>query len=1611
MKCLRCSLFYLFILVCGITYAQQISVDDTKTPQQLIQDHLVSGCVESNNVSSPINGSLNNLISYGYFEKQNSNFPFENGIVISSGEVNRIGNGEDNGIITSGNFQWGTDPAIEDALGIGNTLNATTIQFEFSSISDRIEFNYILASEEYYANFPCSFSDGFAFLIRKAGTQDSYENIALVPGSSTPVNTTTIRPEITGFCDAQNEEYFAGFSMGDTNFNGRTEVLTAVANIEPYEVYEIKLVVADQNDTNYDTAVFIEGNSFGSTIDLGEDFQTCASQVLLNGDINNPSAIYSWFLNGELIADANTPTLSATESGNYRVEASIALNNSDCILTDDINLTIDTAQSADPVSDFVLCDTNNNGIQNFDLSTKTQEVLESVMASTYDISFHVNLDDAQQNTNAINGSINNSSNPQTVHTRIEDLNSGCIIYSTFNLVVSELPAIANPTPLILCAPVEQNGQIAIDLSQKDEEITNGNPDLSVSYHSNSDDAQSGSNALILPYVNSNENETIFISVIDSTTGCISTTTLELSVIDEPEINSEEPLYLDACDEDHDGNASFDLTTIIPLAIEDVEGYLISFHETIEDAEAGINAVENTTNYSNIEENVQTIFIRVQASTSDCYSVAPVELHTNLLLTGTNIRDFSACDEDGDGVEGFYFDSIATSIINGIPNLAVTFHLTEEERDNEVNAIDADLVFYNTSNPQTIYINLYSPTCHDVAQFNLIVNQIVEFETVDTLYVCDEDQDGLTTVDLESFDEAVTFGQEGFSVVYFASEEDAESNSNPLPRFYENTTSPFTLYPRIIADDTGCGSTNAFQVIIRLAPVTNTPEGIVICDMDLDGFHLLNLNDVIPEVVSSTSNRLISFHTNASDAEIGNNSIINTEAYNAQTEEIFIRVENTDTGCHSIEVLDVIVNTFPIIGDNGLINQYLICENSSDGIADFIFATRDDEIIGNQLGKETSYYLSQNDADNRENAIDKNAPFSNISNPQTIYVRLENTSDMSCYDTGSFEIYVSTNPEFNIPTDIIICDDISNNGTEIIDFQSKITEIIEGHPDIQLVTFHVTEDDAINGLNPLQEGYSSEVNPQEIFARIDNGTECQSITSFVFTVIQAPSVSLPAPLSACDNNFDGYEIFDLTESEFDIFDIRQDDIEVSYHVTYNDADQGINVITNPENHNHDTSSEGVYIRVTNTISNCYVILPLEIEINLPPQFNNFGRYEVCPNGEGTVDLNEVTALAIENTEGILISYHNTADEALNNINPLDLIYTYSHNTEDIFIRAENQNSSCVNTYRFQLKVFSQPFANAVGPIEYCDDNLDGQLEVDLSEKYGAILGTQNPDRIVISYHINETDALSGANPLPDLYFATDGDVIYTRAENILTGCFGTSQFDIFINPLPTLNIGDQVVCIDNLPLLVDANTGIETDTYLWSTGETSSSIEITTIGDYWVTVTTKDGCETSENFNVSESESATIEFTEVLDFSDPNNITITVSGIGDYLYILDDGEPQESNVFEHVSLGYHIITIIDLNGCAPITKEVLVIDAPKFFTPNNDGQFDTWHITGVETLPGTEIFIYDRYGRLLKKLSWNTPGWDGLFNGDKLRADDYWFKAFVKRGQIAFEVNGHFALRR
>ena len=95
-------------------------------------------------------------------------------------------------------------------------------------------------------------------------------------------------------------------------------------------------------------------------------------------------------------------------------------------------------------------------------------------------------------------------------------------------------------------------------------------------------------------------------------------------------------------------------------------------------------------------------------------------------------------------------------------------------------------------------------------------------------------------------------------------------------------------------------------------------------------------------------------------------------------------------------------------------------------------------------------------------------------------------------------------------------------------------------------------------------------------------------------------------------------------------------------------------------------------------------------------------------------------------------------------------------------------------------------------------------------------------------------------------------------------------------------------------------------------------------------------------------------------------------------------------------------------------EVFVLGFPKFFTPNNDGFNDTWNIKGLsnEFTQNSTIFIYDRYGKLIKQINPSNQGWNGLFNGYMLSNSDYWFVAeLIDQTGVTRTLRGHFSLIR
>lgn len=319
------------------------------TPLQLVKDVLISSgtnsCVTptvSNVQVSPNLPATNAQRSWGYFHKGTTNFPFQDGIVLSTGYANKAGNNYISSTLGD-DLPTGSDPDLVAATNPSATLNdAVILEFDFVPTSSQVKFNYLFASEEYTGSFPCSFSDAFALLLRPTAG-GPYVNMAILPAPGTgPVSVTNIHPQdsFTGFdmgCGAPNVSFFGGYNTSniETNFNGRTVPLQATATVVPGQSYHFKMVLADAIDSSYDSAVFLEGGSFNIGVELldpnggtlPEEINVCDNiPQVITASVNDPNMNYQWFYNGVAIQGATTPTITATQPGNYEIQVTFPGN-------------------------------------------------------------------------------------------------------------------------------------------------------------------------------------------------------------------------------------------------------------------------------------------------------------------------------------------------------------------------------------------------------------------------------------------------------------------------------------------------------------------------------------------------------------------------------------------------------------------------------------------------------------------------------------------------------------------------------------------------------------------------------------------------------------------------------------------------------------------------------------------------------------------------------------------------------------------------------------------------------------------------------------------------------------------------------------------------------------------------------------------------------------------------------------------------------------------------------------------------------------------------------------------------------------------------------------
>jgi gliding motility-associated-like protein len=1606
------NVFIFFFLSVHIYFlhAQQIITDNTLQPNQLIENLIGSDCATVSNITSSINGNINNIISYGTFDSGTSNFPIQNGIILSTGSVSSAGNIYNAQNLNEGEITWETDSDILDVLGIDQTLNATSIEFDFSSVNNFVAFKYLLASDEYQQEYPCTFKDVFAVLIKRAGTTEPYINIALVPETAAAITTNTIRPDIDGFCEAENETYFQGYNLGNTNFNGSTTVLTASTSIIPNETYNIKFIIADHIDERFDSAVFISAEGFGNSIDLGPDRSICGSDLTLNADINNPSAIYNWYFNGNLMAGQNSPTLNVSQSGTYNVEVSIRSPSGSCVMEDSIELEIIPFQPAAPIQDITICDNlPNDSLYEFDFPLlKNDEIFDNLSSTNYNISYHFSQEDALNNSNPIIDVYQNTEETETIYVRTESLSGDCLQIGSFYISVLNSPNTDDIT-LEIC-----NGEIteitfAPNLNTLDFHVANFEFNRSVSYYRNEVDAINQINPLE-DYPPLDEGIPFFIArVEDIFSGCYTLVNVNFEYQQPPTL-PQKYIINNCLPIDHfeftDGESIFFDTKVYSYNLLDyielLENEYPDFTFRILDFILVFPPVISSSNPS--------INANFGVSIGDyCEFPIVLEFHKNLMysILGEEVVIEECDDGSNDGITNFNLEVISETIKNGY-DINIELYETEEEAINHENPIDLTLP-YSVTNTQDLFIESSYQDCTyiSILKLNVLESTSLLPQITDACGYYNA-IDNTTTIYLQQFNDLMAQDVFSNNIEYYLTEEDALNGENVLGETYAINGNTQRFYVKMSDLFLQCPDIETLDVTINGQINIDALEPLKVCDDNQDGYENIDLESYIQTEFLDAANYNISYYLSSDDAIEDNSAISEPSMFNTTTDEIFIRIEEPGTDCFAINNFEIQIYSSPQLGE---ISNFINCEIDINNPSGFLFGNKDFEILNDQIGIQVLYFETEDNAINNQDPIDKNNPYIANSNPQTIYVRLENIDEDSCYKIAPMQIEIRQAPVYIVPTDVFECD-VNNTGLVNTNLNDKITEITNGSSQNLNVSFHLTPLNANVGVNELPLNYTTSSNSQLVYSRIENiDSGCVEVVSFYINALSLPEVNFNQTFTACSDNYNINVQWDLTQYEVEILDGRQYNTDFTYFTSQADLESHINPIVNPENHTNTSNPETVFVKIRNATTNCYASVPFKLIVNQAPPINQIENYQVCKNNDNLVNLSEITPVLFDDTYNVLVSYHANEQDANENQNALSLDYNYSNNSEILYVRSEYSTTHCFGVYPFQLIVNPNPVAYPPNNLMACDDDFDGLLQFDLSQQNAAILNGQNPNDFSVSYYNSQNNAIENLSPRDTDYLAYDGEIIFVRVENNITGCFDTTQFSIIVNPLPILDIEDQVICLNNLPLVVSANTNNPLDSYLWSTGPASSEIEIFDTGTYSVTITNQFGCEYTSTFNVTESESAVINVVETIDFSDPNNITVTVNGIGNYLYQLNDLPVQISNVFVNVPLGYNTIKVIDQNGCGEVTKEVMVIDVPKFFTPNADSRNDTWHISGVESLPGTTIHIFDRYGKLLIKLDHNSPGWDGTYNGNDMATADYWYIAEVIQNGLSFDIKGHFTLRR
>lgn len=976
---------------------------------------------------------------------------------------------------------------------------------------------------------------------------------------------------------------------------------------------------------------------------------------------------------------------------------------------------------------------------------------------------------------------------------------------------------------------------------------------------------------------------------------------------------------------------------------------------------------------------------------DGYTIPNTDyLSTAIIIIDTQPTDIVVCEGSDNNISliSLTYDSIQWEVsTDGINWNTIIDNATYSNSQTNSLLITNTPIAFN-GNRYRAFLNLNGNSCGLYSdEMSLQVDGTPIANTAPNLSLCDDDNNGTMAFDLLSQNSNIST-QPDTTISYHESQIDADANLNALSSPFESGNT--TIYVRVENNNnTTCFATSSFNLEVYESAFPTEPSNMTRvqeCDntsvgTDVDGFITFDLTQKETEILNgqSPTDFSISYFTDATyNSIIPTPSNFNNTVAGLQT--IYVRVSNNAfTDCYTDTAFEIEVFSLPQVN---MPTNYAQCDDDSNDGQAFFNLTLDNikaEINPNYISENLTftYYETQVEAENASNAILTPEAYRDALGftPETIWIRVENTN--GCYRVTP--IIIEVNPSSAalasyIPTPIYQCDDGADNrdGTAIFDMTAIRDEIITSVFTTINVSVHFYESltDAELEINEILDISNHEninsPNTQNIWVRVksDLGNDCLGLEEFPNLLnVEALPMANPVTIARqCD--------YDLSDSVLSYpFDVSQ---------LENDILSGQN--------------------------------PLDVTITY---FDDSGNPLLYNDGTPVTSPIQPEFLTESQTIAIRVTNNNTLDP----------------------------DGACYDETAVDFIVDIQPIANPVAPQIVCDGSAgdiddDGFYEFDTSSFESLVLGGQTGMNVFYDYVDENGNPETDSSSIPNPLISGDQTIIVEVINPINGSCFASTTIDLIVNPLPEFTVmSPQIVCTSDPSFEItlepfEDNPG-ELFDYEWlftsldgaTTNQFVSNdreITISNPGTYTITLTKTDGsgCSRSREIVVAASEQATITMDDVtiVDISDNNSVTIDTTnlGSGDYDYALVEAGSnfinyQSDPIFDRVKPGFYTIYVRD-PICGVSTLDISIIGYLRFFTPNGDGFNDTWQIKGVDenNQGNSTIYIYDRYGKLIKQLLTSSDGWDGTFNGQLMPTDDYWFKVYLEDGRAFM---GHFTLKR